>query len=106
MAIQFVGLKNLSEQEDADLKTICKRFLPKIERSSKKTNLTVIIKKQEKKGAKPKFLLNATFNNPPKIFKVRAEDWGLTVATHQIFDKLETEVTKKEIKKRQKTVTV
>ncbi len=106
MAIQFVGQKNLTEREDVDLRRICKRCLPKIERASKKAKVTFVIKKQEKEGAKPRFILAATINDPPLIIKAKSEDWTITTAAHQIFDKLETELTKKEIKKRQKTVTV
>ena len=106
MAIKFVGLKHLSQREDADLNRICKRSFPKLERESREPNLTFVIKRQEKKGAKPKFILKVTLNDPPSVMKAEAEDWAITTAAHQIFDKLQIELKKKETKKRQKTVTI
>ncbi len=106
MAIKFVGLNELSDTENSILNRICKSSMPKIERTSKKANLTLIIKKHEKEGAKAKFSLAANMNAPPLILKAKSDDWDFATALHKVFDKLEIEISKKEKKRRQKTVTV
>ncbi len=107
MNVQFVGIKNLTEEENSILNDICNKSFQRLDKISKKAKLMLVIKKNEKKGAKPQYILDAHFNSPSLTIKAKSDDWELKKAVHILIDKLETEIIKKTKPKfRQKTVTV
>ena len=106
MAIQFVGINSLSDAENSILARISKNSMPKIERTLDNSSLILKIKKEEAGGKRARFIVHAQINHPSVKFKAKGESWDFAPALHGIFDKLITEISKTQIKKRQKTVSV
>ncbi len=96
MAIQFVGLKNLHEDEIERLNEISARELKKIERHLNDAKLIFDIKKYDRTGNRARILINARLDTPKKKFNMQAEEWDITKVTHMIFEKLRNEIIHKE----------
>lgn len=107
MDVQLVGTKNLTEEENSIFNDVWTSSIQRLDRISKKAKLMLVIKKNEKKGAKPQYIIDAHYNNQQFILKAKSDDWNLKKAVHMLIDRLETEIIKKtKIKVTQKTVNV
>jgi len=104
MAIQFTGKKSLTDEENSTLYRVYQKSLPKIERDLDKSKITLNIKKYNAHGKRARFYLHANINHPSVKFTAKAESWVFATALHKIFNKLETEIEKTQVRSKQKTV--
>lgn len=102
--IQFVGVSELSAEEQSTVNSITTEYFEKIKRELHNlTNMTVHVKSYQKEGAKKKYSLHVKIAAPTKIFDSnKQDDWELAKALHMSFNsilhqiqhKLHTDVTR------------
>ena len=95
MDIQLRGTRGLTEDELFNIQRISEKSMKALERILPDAKLTLVIKKQAKKGAKPQYNFQGRVDHPSLIFKAEALDWELAKALHKMFNKLETEAHRK-----------
>ncbi len=102
--IQFVGVSDLSSEEQATINTITTEQFEKIKRELHNiTNMTVHVKCYQKGGDKKKYSMHVKVVAPTHVFdSSNADDWELPRAIrkafddvlHQIQHRLHTDVTR------------
>ena len=91
--IQYIGLKDLDEQEQAIVKEIIGGNYEKIHRQIKNiTNLVVDINVYEKREAAKKYSVHLKVEAPTRIFTAQSVDWDLRRALHALIEKITFEI--------------
>lgn len=92
--IQFIGMKELSPEEQAIVNTLSTEYYQKIKRSLKNlTSLAIHIKMHKKGGAKKKYSIHIRAIAPTAIIESkRAADWDLARTLHKSFKNIEHEI--------------
>lgn len=92
--IQFIGVKELSPEEQAIVNTLSTEYYQKIKRSLKNlTSLAVHVKTYKKEGSKKKYSINIRAIAPTKIIESKmAADWDLARTLHKAFKNIEHEI--------------
>jgi len=82
--IQFVGVSELSPEDQATVKSISTDEFEKIKRELHNiTNMTVHVKCYEKEGDRKKYSMHVKVVAPTKVFdSSKADDWDLAKAMH------------------------
>lgn len=92
--IQFIGVNELSEDEQLIVNTLATEYYGKIKRALKNlTSMAVHVKTYKKEGAKKKFSINIRAIAPTGIFESKmAADWDLARTLHKAFKNIEHEI--------------
>ncbi|MBN2112135.1 hypothetical protein JW707_03485 [Candidatus Woesearchaeota archaeon] len=92
--IQFIGVKDLSDEEQATVNMLSTEYYGKIKRSLKNlTSLAVQVKTYQKEGAKKKYSVNVRVIAPTHIIEAdKASDWDLARTMHKAFKNIEHEI--------------
>jgi len=92
MAVKFIGLKDLT-QEEANLVTVLvEEYALKYQRDLPDFNLIIRIKKLSKTGGKHKYSIHARLNDPSTILVSQAFDWDFPRTIHKSMKKLGNEL--------------
>ena len=91
MQVQFVGLRDLTQEEANLISTIVESYKLKFERDIPDFTLIVRIKKLRKLG-KQKFSIHTRLQNPTNILVSQAADWDFSRTIHKSMKKLENEL--------------
>jgi len=85
--IQFIGLKELSLEEQDTIKSLSSEYFDKVKRLvNDLTNVVVHAKFHQKEGAKKKYALKVKLVIPGNIFESNnQDDWDLPTALHMSF---------------------
>ena len=89
--IEFLGLKDFSEEEKKDKKEITMKHLKKIERDIEGT-LKINAKKHDKAGERCVYSFHAHLQSPINLINVNDSDWDLHKALHKLFNKIENQI--------------
>lgn len=86
--IQFVGVSDLSAEEQATIQSITTEQFEKIKRELHNlTNMTVHVKCYEKDGSRKKYSMHVKVMAPTHLFdSSNADDWELPRALRKAFD--------------------
>ncbi len=92
--IQFVGLKELTPEEQEVVKKISEHHYNKIKRAIKnRASLVLHIKCYSEKGKRKKFSLHIKVLSPTKTFTSdKVHDWELEKALHKAFNDLPEQI--------------
>jgi ribosome-associated translation inhibitor RaiA len=93
--VQFVGVNELSPEEQALVSRLSTEHYEKLQRTLKTIeNMTVHVKHYEKTGGKRKFSLHVRIKAPTKavIESCTSDDFDLARALHKAFEDLKTQV--------------
>jgi hypothetical protein len=92
--IQFIGVKDLSEDEKEIVNTLSTEYYGKIKRSLKNlTSMVVQVKIYQKEGAKKKYSINVRVIAPTRMIEAdKAADWDLARTLHKAFKNIEREI--------------
>ncbi len=92
--IKFVGLKELSEDDQSKVQKLCTEYYGKIRRMLKnQVSITVQFKQYDKEGNRTKYSINIKASAPTRIFTSNKEaDWDVSKALHKAFEDLETQI--------------
>lgn len=87
-AIQFIGLKELSPEEQRVVQNLSTEYYDKVQREAKKvTALVIHIKQHEKGGSKKKYSVHIRVDAPTFLFEsTKANDWDLAKTMHKAFE--------------------
>lgn len=86
--IQFVGLRELKEDEQDTVRAMCEEYYPKVKQKLHNiTSLKFHIKCYQKEGDRKKYSVNLQVDSPTKlrIDSTKAHDWELKTAIHKAF---------------------
>ncbi|MBI4016950.1 MAG: hypothetical protein HY363_04630 [Candidatus Aenigmarchaeota archaeon] len=92
--IQFVGLNELSAEEQQIVKDITTPAFEKIQRDLKTlAKMVVHIKTYEHEGSRKKYSLHVRLNAHTRVFEsCKSHDWDLSRALHKAMDDLKHQV--------------
>ncbi len=92
--IQFVGVSELSAEEQSIVNTITTEYFAKIKRKLHNiTNMIVHIKCYEKEGGRKKYSMHIKVSAPTHMFDSSdADDWELPRALHKAFEDIEHQI--------------
>ena len=92
--IQFIGVSELSADEQATVQTITTEYFEKIKRDLQNiTNMTVHIKCYQKTGSRKKYSMHVKVAAPTQIFdSSHADDWELPRALHKAFTDITNQI--------------
>ncbi len=92
--IQFVGVSELSAEEQATIQTITTEQFEKIKRDLQNiTNMTVHVKFYQKGGEKKKYSMHVKVAAPTHVFdSSNADDWELPRALHKAFEDIRHQI--------------
>lgn len=85
--IQFVGVSELSADEQSTISALSTEYFNKIKRELHNiTNLTVHVKCYQKEGSRKKYSMHVKVSAPTQIFdSSKNDDWELPKALHMAF---------------------
>ena len=92
--VQFVGLNELSAEEQQRVKEISMLGFEKLQRDLKTLSTMVVhVKLYEKEGNRKKYALHVRLNAHTRVFEsCKAHDWDLVRALHKAMDDLKHQV--------------
>ena len=91
--IKFVGLKNLTNIQQKEVKDILNYQYEKIHRLIRNiTNLIITIKVYDKQGKANKFSVHIRLESPTQQFTSNASDWDLNKTLHKAIGKVINEI--------------
>ena len=92
--IQFVGVSDLSAEEQATVNSITTEHFEKIKRDLQNiTNMTVHVKCYQKEGGRKKYSMHVKVAAPTRIFdSSNADDWELPRALHKAFEDIRHQI--------------
>ncbi len=96
--IDYIGLRDLNEDEKSVLKLIIEKEFSKIERFTKVITKFEVMIRVMKKETRKRYILNLSLNADNKIFKTgtkdieEAGDWDLAKAAYKSMTSLKNEV--------------
>ena len=92
--IQFIGVSDLSAEEQATINTLTTENYEKIKRDLKNiTNMTIHVKCYEKEGGRKKYSMHVKVVAPTKEFNSsHADDWELPRALHKAFNDIRSQI--------------
>lgn len=91
--IKFIGLKNLTDTQQTEVRDILNYQYEKIHRLIKNiTNLIVTFKIYTKQGKANKFSVHIRLESPTQQFRSNASDWDLNKALHGAINKIINEI--------------
>ncbi len=92
--IQFIGVNELSEEEQAIVKALSTEYYGKIKVALKNlTSMAVHIKTQKKEGSQKKFSIKVRVIAPTHVFESKhASDWDLARTLHKAYKNIEHEI--------------
>ena len=92
--IQFIGVNELNEEEQAVVNTLSTEYYDKIKRSLKNlTSMVVHIKLYKKEGSQKKYSIHVRVIAPTKMIESdKAADWDLARTLHKAFKNIEREI--------------
>ncbi len=92
--IQFIGVNDLSEEEQAIVNALSTEYYQKIKVALKNlTSMAVHIKMHKKEGSKKKFSIKVRVMAPTHVFESKhAVDWDLARTVHKAFKNIEHEI--------------
>ena len=90
VVIQFVGLNDLTIEEQEIVQKLSTEYYAKIKREMASTTGAIVhIKHYEKEGGRRKYTLHVRVNVPTKIIEsTEADDWDLARAVHIAFEEI------------------
>ena len=96
MALSFIGLDSLSEDEVNSLKTYSDRFYQKASRIIINDPLVILhIKKMKTSGKRCKYSVHGRIESPKLLASVEYSDWDFIRALNKTFEKMESEIAHK-----------
>ncbi len=96
MALSFIGLDSLDENEVNNLKTYGDRFYQKVSRIVANDPLVILhIKKMKTSGKRCKYSVHGRVENPKLLASVEYSDWDFIRALNKTFEKIESEIAHK-----------
>ena len=95
--IQFIGLNDISVEDQDTVKVLSGEYFDKIKRlANDLTNVVVHVKFHQKEGGKKKYALNVKVIIPGNIFESNNQDsWELPAAVHMSFDSILNQINHK-----------
>ena len=91
--IQFIGVKDLDEPEQALVNKLATEHHAKIKRALRNiTSLVVHIKQYSKTGKEHKYSIHVRAIAPTRIFESTASEWDLAKSLHKAFNEIEHEI--------------
>ena len=96
--VKYSGLKNLSDEEQAALKSIVEKEYPRIQRLIKNSSDLIVHIKTRKKNTRKRFMISMRLEAPTKMFTTKSRDteeggdWDLIKATHKALNALSFEI--------------
>ncbi len=95
--IQYVGVSDLTAEEQAIVNSIVTDEFSKIKRKINNiTDITVHIKTYQKEGGKKKYSMHIKIAAPTHVFdSSNQDDWDLPTALHKAFESVEHQITHK-----------
>ena len=89
--IQYVGLKELTDEEQDSLRKLCTEHYAKLQRIHAAQSFFVHVKVYEKAGARKKYALHlkVTLASNKIIESCKSHDWELHAALHKSFEEIE-----------------
>ncbi|MBW2967862.1 hypothetical protein KY362_05230 [Candidatus Woesearchaeota archaeon] len=91
--IQYKGLSELEDVDQAMVRTLTEEYYPKIQRELKNvTSLVVHIKGSSKGGHRTRYELGVRAEAPTRIFESHTEEWDLARGLHKVFKDIEREI--------------
>ena len=90
--IQYIGLKEFSEQEQELIKSLAIEYADKLERHIREFTLVINLKRHNLAGKRIKFSFHTRLDAPSFILTSKADDWDLARTLHKIFEKIENEI--------------
>ncbi len=92
-SINFIGLKELGDDEQERVKDMTTKYYEKFIRTLKETtSFSVHVKEYKKEGGNTKYSIHVRINVPGKILEVEKADWDLARTLHKVFDAMENEI--------------
>ena len=90
--IQYIGLKDFTEQEQELIKSLAIEYADKLERDIREFTLVINLKRHNLAGKRIKFSFHTRLDAPSFILTSKADDWDLARTLHKIFEKIENEI--------------
>lgn len=89
--VQFIGVSELDEGQQIDIRGVVSEFLRKFEKSFAIERINVHVKQYDK-GGKPKFSVHIRLVSPKHSKDGAADDYILTKAVHFAFEAIEKQL--------------
>lgn len=87
MTIRFIGLKKLSDAQQASVNKISGKYYTKIARSLKKeVDIDIQIKLEDVEGKRERFKIRIRVDQPSFLANAQAIDWDLNRTLHKAFE--------------------
>ena len=90
--IQYIGLKEFTEQEQEIIKSLALEYADKLERYISEFTLVINLKRHNLAGKRIKFSFHTRLDAPSFILTSKADDWDLARTLHKLFKKIENEI--------------
>ena len=95
MALNFIGLNCLDENEAGKMSAYGERFYQKACRIVKEPIVVLHIKKMKTSGKRCKYSLHGRVEAPSLLASVEYSDWDLIRTLNKTFEKIESEISHK-----------
>jgi ribosome-associated translation inhibitor RaiA len=95
MALNFIGLDSLDENEVEKLTAYGERFYQKACRIVKDPLVILHVKKMKTSGKRCKYSVHGRIEGPSLLASVEYSDWDFVRALNKIFEKIESEIAHK-----------
>ncbi len=91
--IKYVGIDELSIEENEMIKRLSEEYLPKIERAIRTdVSLVVHVKTHHETGKRKQYEFIVRTISTAKTFEASCSEWDLAGSLHKAFQKLEKEI--------------
>ncbi len=90
--VRFINLRTFDATEVSRIKTIVLPYIDKLHRDIRNSSVAFYGKKYDKAGERCKYSFHARLEGPSYLLSAHAFDWDVTIATHKVMKKLESEV--------------
>ena len=93
MALNFIGLDSLDENETGKISTYGERFYQKVARIiAKDPKIILHVKKMKTAGKRCKYSVHGRLEAPNLMASANFSDWDLTRTLNKTFEKIENEL--------------
>ena len=87
MAIKYIGLKKLTDVQQASTIKISNKYYEKIARSIKKeVDISLQIKLEDVEGKRERFHIRIQVDQPSRLLSSHAAEWDLNMALHKAYE--------------------